>query len=105
MARANCNRGIHRNQPSRNEGLTNNAQDEYNGSTLVEMNEKFNIYFSIRSPMESAKDELSNKLSLIASMFKAKYVLDNTIQDGITMKVQNLENNMLILLKKQKESL
>ena len=36
-----------------------------------------NIYFSIRSPMESAKDELSNKLSLIASMFKAKYVLDN----------------------------
>ena len=27
--------------------------------------------------MESAKDELSNKLSLIASMFKAKYVLDN----------------------------
>ena len=44
---------------------------------VVEMNEKFNIYFSIRSPMESAKDELSNKLSLIASMFKAKYVLDN----------------------------
>ena len=44
---------------------------------VVEMNEKFNIYFSIRSPMESAKDELSNKLSLIASMFQAKYVLDN----------------------------
>ena len=44
---------------------------------VVEMNEKFNIYFSIRSPMESAKDELSNKLSLIASMFKAKYILDN----------------------------
>ena len=44
---------------------------------VVEMNEKFNIYFSIRSPMESAKDELSNKLSLIASLFKAKYVLDN----------------------------
>ena len=43
---------------------------------VVEMNEKFNIYFSIRSPMESAKDELSNKLSLIASMFKAKYVLN-----------------------------
>lgn len=44
---------------------------------VVEMNEKFNIYFSIRSPMESAKDELSNKLILIASMFQAKYVLDN----------------------------
>lgn len=44
---------------------------------VVEMNEKFNIYFSIRSPMESAKDELSNKLSLIASLFNAKYILDN----------------------------
>ena len=29
---------------------------------VVEMNEKFNIYFSIRSPMESAKDELSKQI-------------------------------------------
>lgn len=44
---------------------------------VVEMNEKLSLHFSIRSPMESAKDELSNQISLIASTFNAKYILDN----------------------------
>lgn len=45
---------------------------------VVDMNDDtFDIHISIRSPMESAKDELSNQLRLIAQLFNATYLLDN----------------------------
>lgn len=44
---------------------------------VVEMNDKLHICYSLRSPMLSAKTEMSNKLSLIASLFNAEYVLEN----------------------------
>lgn len=37
----------------------------------------FDIHFSIRSPMESAKNELTNQLSLIAHLYDAKYIEEN----------------------------
>lgn len=45
---------------------------------VVSMNDQtLTIHMSIRSPMESAKDELSNQLILIAHLFQAQYILDN----------------------------
>lgn len=45
---------------------------------VVEMNDSvFDIHFSIRSPMESAKNELTNQLTLIAGLYNAKYIQDN----------------------------
>lgn len=45
---------------------------------VVKMNdETLDIHISIRSPMESAKDELSHQLILIAHLFQAQYILDN----------------------------
>ena len=70
---------------------------------VVEMNEKFNIYFSIRSPMESAKDELSNKLSLIASMFKEKYILDNNYPGWIYDEGSKLRKQYVDFVKETEE--
>lgn len=37
----------------------------------------FDIYYSIRSPMESAKNELSNQLELIGKQYEAIYIEEN----------------------------
>lgn len=45
---------------------------------VVEMKDDvFDIHISIRSPMLSAKDELTNQLSLIANLYGAQYIQDN----------------------------
>lgn len=45
---------------------------------VVEMKDNvFDIHLSIRSPMESAKNELTHQLALIANLYNGQYIQDN----------------------------